>query len=259
MSSLDRDGFFNKSVMCDNFKTSGKEPDFKDKLTMFVMGVSNTSIQDFNNLVGNGSRSQDLSWEERNNFLTWPPVSPNNRLNYQHVITSVPISELKTDLSPIKVEETGPWYERCHWKINFWWWNVRHIVFRIANLIYKKGEKLWQSVVISIVVGIDVVGARCSTELTALQSFPTSYVTYVCSAPPNDREGRSNIYFSVTTRLICQGSVIDQGKLNLFSLNRHSLSNAFPVNTIAKHKLIASCSYKATYFQKNIKATEGKS
>ena len=80
-------------------------------VNMLVMGVSNTSIQDFNNLVGNGSRSQDLSWEERNNFSTWPPVSPNNRLNYQHVITSVPISELKTDLSPIKVEETGPWYE----------------------------------------------------------------------------------------------------------------------------------------------------
>ena len=52
MSFLDSDGFFNKGVMCDTFKTSGKEPDSKDKLTMFVMGVSNISRQDFNNLVG---------------------------------------------------------------------------------------------------------------------------------------------------------------------------------------------------------------
>ena len=41
MSSLDNDGFFNKGVMCDTLKTSGKEPDSKDKLTMFVMGASN--------------------------------------------------------------------------------------------------------------------------------------------------------------------------------------------------------------------------
>ena len=61
MSSLDSDGFFNKGVMCDTFKTSGKEQDSKDKLTKFVMGVSNTSRQDLNNLVVNGSRSQDLS------------------------------------------------------------------------------------------------------------------------------------------------------------------------------------------------------
>ena len=50
--------------MCDTFKTSGKELDAKDKLTMFLMGVSNISRQDFDNLVSNGSRSQDLSWEE---------------------------------------------------------------------------------------------------------------------------------------------------------------------------------------------------
>ena len=129
MSSLDSDGFFIKSVMCYTFKTSRKEPDPKDKLTMFVMGVSNTSGQDFNNLVGNGSRSQDLSWEETINFLTW--------------------------------------FERCHWKINFWWWDMRYIVFRIAQFHYflftKKVEKLWQSVVISLVVGIDVVGTRCSS------------------------------------------------------------------------------------------------
>ena len=37
MSSLDSDGFFNKGVMCDTFKTSGKEPDSKKKLTMLVM------------------------------------------------------------------------------------------------------------------------------------------------------------------------------------------------------------------------------
>ena len=65
MSSLDSDGFYNKGVMCDTFKTSGKEPDSKDKLTMFMIGVSNISRQDFNNLVGNGSRSQDLSWERK--------------------------------------------------------------------------------------------------------------------------------------------------------------------------------------------------
>ena len=78
MLSLDSDGFFNKGVMCDTFKTSGKEPDSKDKLTMFVMGISNTSRQDFINLVGNGSRSQDLSWEERINFLTSSAVAGSN-------------------------------------------------------------------------------------------------------------------------------------------------------------------------------------
>ena len=80
MLSLDSDGFFNKGVMplCDTFKTSGKEPDSEDKLTMFVMGVSNTSRQDFNNLVGNGSRSQDLSWEVRINFLTSSAVAGSN-------------------------------------------------------------------------------------------------------------------------------------------------------------------------------------
>ena len=52
MSSLDSDGFFNKGVMCDTFKTSGKEPDSKDKLRMFLMGISNISRQYFNNLVG---------------------------------------------------------------------------------------------------------------------------------------------------------------------------------------------------------------
>ena len=36
---------------------------------MFVMGVSNISRRDFNNFVGNRSRSQDLSVEERINFL----------------------------------------------------------------------------------------------------------------------------------------------------------------------------------------------
>ena len=58
---------------------------------------------------------------------------------------------------------------------------MRHIVFRIAKfksyfsiLFTKKVEKLWQSVVISLVVGIDVLGTRCSTELTA-QSFPASF------------------------------------------------------------------------------------
>ena len=75
MSSLDSDGFFNKGVMCDTFKTSEKEPDSKDRLTMFVMGVSNISRKHFNNLVGNGSRSQNLSWEERINFLTLSAVA----------------------------------------------------------------------------------------------------------------------------------------------------------------------------------------
>ena len=36
--------------------------------------------------------------------------------------------------------------------------------------------KLWQSVVISLVEGIDVLGAWCSSDLTALQS-----VTLLCS------------------------------------------------------------------------------
>ena len=78
MLSLDSDGFFNKGVMCDTFKTSGKEPDSRDKLTMFVMGVSNISRQVFNNLVGNGSRSQDLSSKERINLLTSSAVVGSN-------------------------------------------------------------------------------------------------------------------------------------------------------------------------------------
>ena len=78
MSSLDSDGFFNKGMMCDTFKTPGKEPDSKDKLTMFVMGISNIPRQDFNHFEGNGSRSQDLSWEERNNFLTSSAVAGSN-------------------------------------------------------------------------------------------------------------------------------------------------------------------------------------
>ena len=80
MLSLDSDGSFNKGVMplCDTFKTSWNEPDSEDKLTMFVMGVSSTSRQDFNNLVGNGSRSQDLSWEERIYFLTSSAVAGSN-------------------------------------------------------------------------------------------------------------------------------------------------------------------------------------
>ena len=64
MSSLDNDGFFNKGVMCDTFKTFGKEPDSKDKITMFVMGVSNTSRQNFNNLLGIYSdRLERCHWE----------------------------------------------------------------------------------------------------------------------------------------------------------------------------------------------------
>ena len=53
---------------------------------------------------------------------------------------------------------------------------MKHIVFRIAKFhsyfilfFTKKVEKLWQSVVIPLMVGIDVLGTRCSTELTALQ------------------------------------------------------------------------------------------
>ena len=42
------------------------------------MGVSNTSRQDFHNLVGNGSRSQDLSREKRINFLTSSAVAGSN-------------------------------------------------------------------------------------------------------------------------------------------------------------------------------------
>ena len=58
MPPLGSDGIFNKGVVCDTFKPSGRDPDSKVKLTMLVMGVSNTSRQDSNNLVGNGPRSQ---------------------------------------------------------------------------------------------------------------------------------------------------------------------------------------------------------
>ena len=80
MSFLDSDGSFNTGVMCDTFKTSGKEVVFKDKLAMFVMGVSNTYRQDFNNLVGNASRLQDFSWEERIHFLTSSAVAGSNNV-----------------------------------------------------------------------------------------------------------------------------------------------------------------------------------
>ena len=58
---------------------------------------------------------------------------------------------------------------------------MRHIVFTIAKfhshffLFTKKVEKLWQSVVISLVEGIYVLGTRFSTELTVLQNFPGSF------------------------------------------------------------------------------------
>ena len=45
---------------------------------MFVMGVSNISRQDSNNFVGNRSRSQDLSVEERINFLFSSAVAGSN-------------------------------------------------------------------------------------------------------------------------------------------------------------------------------------
>ena len=118
MSSLDSDGFFIKGVMCDTFKTSGKDPDSKDKLTMFVMGVSNTPRHGFNNLVGNGSRSQDLSWEERINFLTSSTVAGLNDV-------------IGKFISGCRIRDT-----LCVGSQNF-------------ILIYKKKmEKLWQSVVI---------------------------------------------------------------------------------------------------------------
>ena len=62
---------------------------------------------------------------------------------------------------------------------------MRHIVAHLGSqnfilifsiLFTKKVEKLWQSVVISLVEGIDVLETRCSTELTARQSFPASFL-----------------------------------------------------------------------------------
>ena len=46
---------------------------------------------------------------------------------------------------------------------------------KISFLFTKKVEKLWKSVVISLMVSIDLIGTRYSTELTALQSFPASF------------------------------------------------------------------------------------
>ena len=139
MSSLDSDGFFNKGVMCDTFKTSRKEPDSEDKLTMFVMGVSNISRQAFN-LVGNRSKSQDLSWEERINFLAG-----------------------SNDVIGKLISGGGKWGTLC---LGF-----QNCTPIFSILLTKKVEKLWQSVVISLVVGIDVLGARCSTKLTAPKVF----------------------------------------------------------------------------------------
>ena len=60
---------------------------------------------------------------------------------------------------------------------------MRHIVLMIAKFhsLQKKVEELWQIVVLSLVVVINLLETRCSTELTAIQSFPRAEFLFAVS------------------------------------------------------------------------------
>ena len=73
MSSFDNEGFFNSGVICGSL--SEKTPDFRDRLTILVIGVSSTSTHDFNRLVGIGSNAHVLVGDVRINFLTSSEVA----------------------------------------------------------------------------------------------------------------------------------------------------------------------------------------
>ena len=75
MSSFDNEGFFNSRVICDSLSVSGKTPDFRDRLTILVIGVSSASTHDFNRLVGIGSNADVLVGYVRINFFTSSKVA----------------------------------------------------------------------------------------------------------------------------------------------------------------------------------------
>ena len=86
MSSFDNEGFFNSGVICDSLSVSGKTPDFRDRLTILVIGVSSTSTHDFNRLVGIGSNAHVLVGDVRLNFLTSSEVqNMSNDILFQEV------------------------------------------------------------------------------------------------------------------------------------------------------------------------------
>ena len=72
MSSINNKGFFNSRVICDSlsvWKNAG------DKLFILVVGVSSTSTDDINRLVGNGSNTNVLVGDVRINCLTSSEVA----------------------------------------------------------------------------------------------------------------------------------------------------------------------------------------
>ena len=75
MSSFDNESFFNSGVICDSLSVSGETPDFRDRLTILVIGVSSTSTHDFNRLVGIGYNAHVLVGDVRINFLTSSDVA----------------------------------------------------------------------------------------------------------------------------------------------------------------------------------------
>ena len=65
MSSLLSVGFFSRRESRANLKCDGKHPSETDKLTIDTIGVTNISIQSFSELVGNGSKSDEMHGADR--------------------------------------------------------------------------------------------------------------------------------------------------------------------------------------------------
>ena len=65
MSSLLIVGFFNKGETRTDLKCVGKHPSESDKLTIDIIGVTDTSVQYFTKPVGNGCKSDDLHGADR--------------------------------------------------------------------------------------------------------------------------------------------------------------------------------------------------
>ena len=118
-----------------------KEPDSNDKLTMFVIGISNTSRQGVNHLIVKGSCDEMIIF------------SPHLRV---------------TCSSDVIGNYGGGICGRLCLPL-------QNCIIIFSYFQKKDGKSDIKSVVISFVVGIDLIGTRCSTELTAFQSFPTSF------------------------------------------------------------------------------------
>ena len=67
---MSRLAFFSSGLMTECLKLSGKEPDERDRLMMLVMTGERTDIHCFRREVGIGSRSQNLSGDERMILVT---------------------------------------------------------------------------------------------------------------------------------------------------------------------------------------------